>query len=128
LARLNPNLGSASTSASARRGLTSTVPKPVATPDVFSITPVTDKPSKSNKRQLESGATGSSKKARQDLKAEEEAWRAKWIKGFPALTFHFELGTESKAMEQRVKLLGAVSHGSSIYCLWRRGFRRERVR
>lgn len=80
------------------------IPKPVSTPDVFNTERT--KP----KRSIENGTTGTSKRARLDAKAEEESWRARWIKQFPGLTFHFEIGAEDKVMESRVKLMGAVSH------------------
>jgi hypothetical protein len=42
---------------------------------------------------------------------EEERWRAKWIKVFPTLVFHFEIGTEEsgKGLKGRVLKMGAVS-------------------
>jgi regulatory subunit for Cdc7p protein kinase len=44
---------------------------------------------------------------------EEENWRAKWIKLFPGLVFHFEVGAEQgsagRAMMNRVLKMGAVS-------------------
>nr|XP_019045391.1 hypothetical protein I302_05780 [Kwoniella bestiolae CBS 10118]OCF24321.1 hypothetical protein I302_05780 [Kwoniella bestiolae CBS 10118] len=43
-------------------------------------------------------------------RAEEERWRAKWVKVFPTLVFHFEIGVEEgagKTLRHRVSKMGA---------------------
>ena len=53
---------------------------------------------------------------RKDHKAEEDMWRAKWIKIFPTLVFHFEVGLgqgNGKALVNRVTKMGAVSGAAS---------------
>ena len=51
-------------------------------------------------------------------RVEEERWTTKWIKVFPTLVFHFEIGAEEgagKSLAARVTKMGAVSyHLSSV--------------
>jgi hypothetical protein len=45
-------------------------------------------------------------------KAEAEVWRSKWLKHFPTLIFHFELGADEgqgKVLMQRILKMNAVS-------------------
>ena len=49
-------------------------------------------------------------------RAEEEKWRAKWVKVFPTLVFHFEIGSDHgprRALMARITEMGAVSGRSS---------------
>ncbi len=52
-------------------------------------------------------------------KEEEAKWRAKWLKVFPTLTFHFEIGAEESTKQQRHRVikLGAVSVSSRSDCM-----------
>ncbi|WVQ96551.1 hypothetical protein IAU59_003656 [Kwoniella sp. CBS 9459] len=45
-----------------------------------------------------------------NARAEEEKWRAKWVKVFPTLVFHFEIGAEDgmgKTLRNRIARMGA---------------------
>ncbi|WRT67995.1 uncharacterized protein IL334_004970 [Kwoniella shivajii] len=103
------------------------IPRPSATPDVFASdnklnnTSSTSRPvnslflSSKRPRETISITLGNPKRAKLDesalknAKAEEEKWRAKWIKVFPTLVFHFEIGAEegAKHMRNRVMRMGA---------------------
>ena len=102
----------------ASRATTSTsIPRPSLTPDVFAPTEDDHLPMRPNvstsKRTRDAVPLATSKRAKVDkvAKTEEAAWRSKWVKSFPTLIFHFELGTEGhgKILENRVKAMGAVS-------------------
>jgi hypothetical protein len=122
----------AGTSKPAGRVTSNSIPRPVAVPDVFADDKASFLPSNAQatsarpglltatagKRARDSTHTGagatsastanaSSKRAR----VEEDAWKTKWLKSFPNLVFHFEIGTEGngKVLENRVKAMGAVS-------------------
>jgi hypothetical protein len=50
--------------------------------------------------------------AAEKRRADEDKWRKKWIKFFPTLIFHFEIGAEEgpgKALMQKLLKLDAVS-------------------
>ena len=53
-----------------------------------------------------------SKTSRSAAESEQEKWRAKWLKSFPTLTFHFEVEAEQgigKGLKARAIKMGAVS-------------------
>lgn len=142
LAEVKPNIHLSVNTASRLSGLTSkpsnrtsaanSIPRPVATPDVFAPCSYTSFPLQSTalstppgKRSRETAAASlfQAKRARVDVKresaeatarnhkSEEERWKAKWIKVFPTLVFHFEIGAEEgqgKLLVGRVVRMGAV--------------------
>jgi hypothetical protein len=62
--------------------------------------------------------TRDSKISRSAFESEQEKWRAKWLKSFPTLTFHFEVEAEQgigKGLKARAIKMGAVSHSISAY-------------
>lgn len=102
---------------SSRQVSTSTsIPRPSPVPDVFEPAEKDPLPTRlslsASKRTRDPVPVSTSKRVKIDkiAKTEEEAWRSKWVKSFPTLVFHFELGSEGhgKALEQRVKAMGAV--------------------
>ncbi|WWD05102.1 hypothetical protein V865_003174 [Kwoniella europaea PYCC6329] len=128
LASVNTNIASKS-----RNALSSLIPRPSATPDVFApefkATP-TGTPTNnvdavfSSKRPRDLTQTSLSSVSQKRVKlekdavdpavktarAEEEKWRAKWVKVFPTLVFHFEIGVEEgagKNLRHRVSKMGA---------------------
>ena len=132
----------AGTSKPAARVTSNSIPRPAAVPDVFADDKAsTSLPSNAQstsartgllaatagKRARDSAHTGagaaststtnpSSKRAR----VEEDAWKTKWLKSFPNLVFHFEIGTEGngKMLENRVKAMGAVSCAKWTELAW----------
>lgn len=92
------------------------IPRPAAAPDVFAPDP--PKFGKRARTDQTPAAATTAKRPRADastvkvLRYEQEQWAAKWLKAFPTLTFHFEIGTEDGAgrgLRARVTKLGAVS-------------------
>ncbi|WWC70978.1 uncharacterized protein I206_104931 [Kwoniella pini CBS 10737] len=124
LGSLNVNTASRS-----RSSASATIPRPSATPDVFAPEKITTTQrsadvflnSAKRSRDLTQTAftSGSAKRvklereaesASRTARAEEEKWRAKWVKVFPTLVFHFEIGSEEgagKYLKQRVTRMGA---------------------
>lgn len=126
----------AGTSKPAGRVTTTSIPRPAAVPDVFAD----DKPSNvlpsnaqttsarnglhapsAGKRARDpthpaggSASTSTANPSTKRARVEEDAWKTKWLKSFPNLVFHFEIGTEGngKVLENRVKAMGAVSRAS----------------
>ena len=123
----------ASTSKPSARASTSTsIPRPAAVPDVFASTEqdrsLTAKSSllsasaaQKRARDAATASASTAKKAKmeKDQQSQEEVWRAKWVKIFPTLIFHFEIGTEGqgRVLESRVKAMGAVSLLSGCF-MW----------
>ena len=105
------------------------IPRPALVPDVFAVD--TTPPSLyTSKRSRDSTSLPVPKRSKLDKpdkadkdksllevctgrhKAEEERWKSKWVKAFPTLVFHFEIGAETtqrKALIARVNSMGAVS-------------------
>ncbi|WVF69037.1 hypothetical protein IAT40_003811 [Kwoniella sp. CBS 6097] len=55
-------------------------------------------------------AGGAAESGARNARAEEEKWRAKWVKVFPTLVFHFEIGAEDgmgKTLRNRIARMGA---------------------
>nr|XP_018262127.1 uncharacterized protein I303_05142 [Kwoniella dejecticola CBS 10117]OBR84285.1 hypothetical protein I303_05142 [Kwoniella dejecticola CBS 10117] len=125
LASLNIN-----TTSRSRPSASASIPRPSAAPDVFapevkavSVRRLDDLPLSNSKRPREasqiSPTSGIPKRAKLEreaesvskiARAEEEKWRAKWVKVFPNLVFHFEIGSEEgagKYLGHRVSRLGA---------------------
>ena len=141
LAEVQPNLKTGNSSTNSRLtskpstgvSLSHSIPRPAASPDVFAPSHNPGLPcqpttvsKQTGKRLLESlnaslSATKRTKvedkrglaeaTAAKNHKLEEEKWRAKWIKVFPTLIFHFEIGSEEgqgKSLAGRVAKMGAV--------------------
>ena len=107
------------------------IPKPALIPDVFgsprdgSLTPKDGTASSSvhpSKRSRDSNAQSLPKRPKVEKetadntsgrhRAEEDKWRAKWVKVFPTLVFHFEIGSDHgprRALMTRIAEMGAVS-------------------
>jgi hypothetical protein len=139
---------SASTSRPNRLSISGSIPRPAATPDVFAPDPLkprsslltqstvaaTGKRARENVNPClplgssrtpgmehghEQGSRQHAKRAKvEEVKMEEERWRAKWIKVFPTLIFHFEIGAEEvgKGLKGRVIKMGAVRLLCSTFC------------
>lgn len=103
-----------------------TIPRPAAAPDVFGPAPSAQPQSLLGKRARGDPAATSlaaaslSKRQRAEATAiaaqshreEQDRWLQKWLKVFPTLVFHFEIGAEEGAgrgLRQRVLGMGAVS-------------------
>lgn len=91
------------------------IPKPPLIPDVFTIT---------HKRSAaeDGGQVQRKRRALNDVRiqdqraaareSEQEKWRSKWIKSFPTLTFHFDVGAQEgpgRLLKARTTKMGAVS-------------------
>jgi len=139
--RPNSNPSASTTSRSTSNPLTrisaaNSIPRPAPAPDVFAPSlkvsfqsrPTTTS-TLSSKRTRDPGSGGLSSlkrvkvedkrelvKATAEIhKAEEERWRAKWVKVFPTLVFHLEIGAEEgqgRSLSGRVVRMGAVSDRS----------------
>ncbi|WWC88450.1 uncharacterized protein L201_003361 [Kwoniella dendrophila CBS 6074] len=98
-----------------------TIPHPSATPDVFAPDLKLVNEAKRSRDISQSTYTlAQAKRIKLDrqsvdpavkvARAEEEKWRAKWVKVFPTLVFHFEIGAEEgagKNLKHRVTRMGA---------------------
>ena len=117
LTHLNTNASRPTSRETSRVSTSTSIPRPAPIPDVFASTEkgaITARVSFPNgKRERENPPQSTTKRAKVDkaAKTEEEAWRSKWIKSFPTLVFHFEIGAEGhgRMLENRVKSMGAVS-------------------
>lgn len=114
------------------------IPRPAPIPDVFAPSLNASFPSRttslsnlSGKRSRDPGGASLSVSKRVKVdekrelaeatarshKLEEEKWRAKWVKVFPTLVFHFEIGAEEgqgKSLVGRVTRMGAVSDAATV--------------
>jgi len=142
---INPNVSIPSRSTSkpsSRLSAIKSIPRPAASPDVFAPDPSVNSTSRpsflsnlSSKRLREpaNADLAFTKRVRveekreladataKSHKLEEEKWTAKWIKVFPTLVLHFEIGAEEgqgKSLVGRVIRMGAVSGSEPIFKLF----------
>lgn len=90
------------------------IPKPPLVPDVFTHTggkrPADYAPGESRKRRALDDVRVQDQRAAKE--SDQERWRNKWIKSFPTLTFHFDVGAQEgpgRLLKARTTKMGAVS-------------------
>lgn len=70
-------------------------------------------PAKKRREALGDGDNSLNSTAAKRQESQQDVWRQKWIKSFPTLIFHFELGAEEgsgKGLKSRAIKMGAVGH------------------